>query len=48
MIAVVASDNGATVSAARGAEGENVVTLGRRIACGGGAAGTVDKGTLPR
>ncbi|MGO8423866.1 phosphoribosylformylglycinamidine cyclo-ligase [Rhizobium ruizarguesonis] len=46
MIAVVASENVATVSAALEAEGETVVTLGRMIARDEGAAGTVYKGTL--
>lgn len=46
MIAVVAHENVAAVSAALEAEGETVVTLGRMIARDEGAAGTVYKGTL--
>ncbi|WP_179039066.1 phosphoribosylformylglycinamidine cyclo-ligase [Rhizobium leguminosarum] len=46
MIAVVAGENVAMVSAALEAEGEPVVTLGRMIARDEGAAGTVYKGTL--
>ncbi|MBY5562115.1 phosphoribosylformylglycinamidine cyclo-ligase [Rhizobium leguminosarum] len=46
MIAVVAGENVAAVSAALEAEGETVVTLGRMIARDEGAAGTVYKGTL--
>ncbi|MBY5788852.1 phosphoribosylformylglycinamidine cyclo-ligase [Rhizobium leguminosarum bv. viciae] len=46
MIAVVAGENVAMVSAALEAEGETVVTLGRMIARDEGAAGTVYKGTL--
>ncbi|MBY3132478.1 phosphoribosylformylglycinamidine cyclo-ligase [Rhizobium laguerreae] len=46
MIAVVAGENVAMVSAALEAEGETVVTLGRMIARHEGAAGTVYKGTL--
>ncbi|MFL5010411.1 phosphoribosylformylglycinamidine cyclo-ligase [Rhizobium sp.] len=46
MIAVVASENVAAVSAALEAEGETVVTLGRMIARDEGAAGTVYKGML--
>ncbi|MGO6673970.1 phosphoribosylformylglycinamidine cyclo-ligase [Rhizobium leguminosarum] len=46
MIAVVAGENVATVSAALEAEGETVITLGRMIARDEGAAGTVYKGTL--
>ncbi|EJT07250.1 phosphoribosylformylglycinamidine cyclo-ligase [Rhizobium sp. CCGE 510] len=46
MIAVVAGENVAAVSAALEAEGETVVTLGRMIARNEGAAGTVYKGTL--
>ncbi|MBX5157404.1 phosphoribosylformylglycinamidine cyclo-ligase [Rhizobium sp. NZLR8] len=46
MIAVVADENVAAVSAALEAEGETVVTLGRMIARDEGAAGTVYKGTL--
>ncbi|MBX5163136.1 MULTISPECIES: phosphoribosylformylglycinamidine cyclo-ligase [unclassified Rhizobium] len=46
MIAVVAAENVAAVSAALEAEGETVVTLGRMIARDEGSAGTVYKGTL--
>ncbi|MBY5783367.1 phosphoribosylformylglycinamidine cyclo-ligase [Rhizobium leguminosarum] len=46
MIAVVAGENVAAVSAALEAEGETVITLGRMIARDQGAAGTVYKGTL--
>ncbi|GGD82483.1 phosphoribosylformylglycinamidine cyclo-ligase [Rhizobium anhuiense] len=46
MIAVVAVENVAAVSAALEAEGETVITLGRMIARNEGAAGTVYKGTL--
>lgn len=46
MIAVVAGENVAAVSAALEAEGETVITLGRMIARDEGAAGTVYKGTL--
>ena len=46
MIAVVAGENVAAVSAALETEGETVVTLGRMIARDEGAAGTVYKGTL--
>ncbi|MGO8504743.1 phosphoribosylformylglycinamidine cyclo-ligase [Rhizobium leguminosarum] len=46
MIAVVAGEDVATVSAALEAEGEKVITLGRMIAREEGAAGTVYKGTL--
>ncbi|MGR4845145.1 phosphoribosylformylglycinamidine cyclo-ligase [Rhizobium sp. LARHSG275] len=46
MIAVVAGENVAAVSAALEAEGETVVTLGRMIARDEGAAGTVYKGML--
>jgi phosphoribosylformylglycinamidine cyclo-ligase len=46
MIAVVAVENVAAVSAALEAEGETVITLGRMIARDEGAAGTVYKGTL--
>ncbi|MBA5803367.1 MULTISPECIES: phosphoribosylformylglycinamidine cyclo-ligase [Rhizobium] len=46
MIAVVAGENVAAVSAALEAEGETVITLGRMIARADGAAGTVYKGTL--
>ncbi|NNH60072.1 phosphoribosylformylglycinamidine cyclo-ligase [Rhizobium laguerreae] len=46
MIAVVAGEKVAAVSAALEAEGETVVTLGRMIARDEGAAGTVYKGTL--
>ncbi|MGO6972322.1 phosphoribosylformylglycinamidine cyclo-ligase [Rhizobium leguminosarum] len=46
MIAVVAGEDVATVSAALEAEGETVITLGRMIAREEGAAGTVYKGTL--
>ncbi|MGO6680763.1 phosphoribosylformylglycinamidine cyclo-ligase [Rhizobium leguminosarum] len=46
MIAVVAGENVATVSAALEAEGETVIPLGRMIAREEGAAGTVYKGTL--
>ncbi|MGZ2457147.1 phosphoribosylformylglycinamidine cyclo-ligase [Rhizobium sp. IY2] len=46
MIAVVAAENVAAVSAALEAEGETVITLGRMIARDEGAAGTVYKGTL--
>ncbi|WP_049733961.1 phosphoribosylformylglycinamidine cyclo-ligase [Rhizobium ecuadorense] len=46
MIAVVAGENVAAVSAALEAEGETVVTLGRMITRDEGAAGTVYKGTL--
>ncbi|MBY5648000.1 phosphoribosylformylglycinamidine cyclo-ligase [Rhizobium leguminosarum] len=46
MIAVVAGENVAAVSAALEAEGETVITLGRMIARNEGAAGTVYKGTL--
>ncbi|MGR9371917.1 phosphoribosylformylglycinamidine cyclo-ligase [Rhizobium leguminosarum] len=46
MIAVVAGENVAAVSAALETEGETVITLGRMIARDEGAAGTVYKGTL--
>ncbi|KZS54577.1 phosphoribosylformylglycinamidine cyclo-ligase [Rhizobium anhuiense] len=46
MIAVVAVENVAAVSAALEAKGETVITLGRMIARDEGAAGTVYKGTL--
>ncbi|MGO7867832.1 phosphoribosylformylglycinamidine cyclo-ligase [Rhizobium leguminosarum] len=46
MIAVVAGEDVATVSAALEADGETVITLGRMIAREEGAAGTVYKGTL--
>lgn len=46
MIAVVAGEKVAAVSAALEAEGETVITLGRMIARDEGAAGTVYKGTL--